>query len=87
MEIMTDVLGRPITASAVEEATARGAALLALEALGAVDDLSKLPVPLGQRYEPREENFHIYAAATARQEHLYRLLSTWQDDVEAAQHG
>lgn len=76
MEIMTDVLGRTIAASAVEEATCRGAALLALEALGEIDDLSKLPVPLGERCEPRPENTRIYAAATERQERYYRLLLT-----------
>jgi len=74
MEIMTDVLGRPITVSAVEEATCRGAALLALEAMGHVRDLAALSAPVGRTFEPRAENTRIYAAATKRQEDLYQRL-------------
>ena len=33
-QIMSDALGKPITASTVEEASSRGAALLVLEAMG-----------------------------------------------------
>jgi gluconokinase len=75
MQIMTDVLGRPITASAVPEATSRGAALLALEALGAIGHLSEAPVPLGARFEPRGERTAVYRAAMERQERLNRLLT------------
>jgi gluconokinase len=74
MEIMTDVLGRPITVSAVEEATCRGAALLALEAMGHVRDLAALPAPVGKTFQPKGENTRIYAAATKRQEDLYERL-------------
>lgn len=75
MQIMTDVLGEPITASAVSEATSRGAALLALEALGAIQGLASMPVPLGERFMPRAERTAIYRAAMKRQEALYRRLT------------
>jgi gluconokinase len=74
MQIMADVLDRPITVSGVEEATSRGAALLALEALGHLKDVATLPAPMGRTFEPRGENVRIYAAATRRQEELYRKL-------------
>ena len=41
LQIMTDVLNRPVAVSAVQEVSGRGAALLALEALGALADLGK----------------------------------------------
>lgn len=74
MQIMTDVLGEPITASDVSEATSRGAALLALEALGAIPDLFALPAPLGKRFEPSPDRTAIYRAAMERQERIYRRL-------------
>jgi gluconokinase len=76
MEIMTDVLGRPMTASAVEEATCRGAALLALESMGEIHDLASLPIPAGKTYHPNRENTELYARAIERQEKLYALLLT-----------
>jgi gluconokinase len=74
MEIMTDVLGRAITASAVEEATCRGSALLALEALGTIHDVVNLPVPLGTRYAPHPDSTDVYRRAIERQTDLYDLL-------------
>ena len=40
LQIITDVLGVPVIASQVREASARGAALLALESVGELEDLS-----------------------------------------------
>jgi gluconokinase len=51
-QIMADVLGRPLVVSRVREASARGAALLALEALGVLKDLSQAPPFLGSIIEP-----------------------------------
>lgn len=74
MEIMTDVLGRPMAASGVAEASSRGAALLALEAIGAVHDLQSVPVPLGAAFTPNPERSQIYQAAMDRQTLLYKQL-------------
>jgi gluconokinase len=79
MEIMTDVLGRQITASAVDEATCRGTALLALEALGAVPDLADLPVPLATTYTPDPAKTAIYQRAIQRQNELYDALLLQHD--------
>ena len=57
------------------EASCRGAALLALEALGAIHDLESLPAPLGTVYAPIAANTARYAAAAGRQRGLYDLLA------------
>ena len=70
MQLFADVLALPVTASAVEEGSARGAALHVLERVGAEPD----PAPLGETYEPQTERTAIYAAARERQRELYRRL-------------
>jgi len=70
IQLCADVLGRPVTASGVEEGSARGAAVYALERLGA----SPEPAPLGRTFEPIAERSEIYAAARERQRELYRRL-------------
>jgi len=74
VQIMSDVLGQPIVTSAAPEATSRGAALLVLEALGAVTHLGDLPAPLGQQHAPIAEHARTYRAAIERQQRLYGLL-------------
>jgi gluconokinase len=71
---MADALGRPITASAVPEASSRGAALLVLETLGGpgVEDVE---APLGQTYEPDLSHHAVYEEALARQRELYDAVA------------
>jgi gluconokinase len=71
--IMTDALGRPVTLSGVEEASARGAVLLALEALGGTGIESR-EVPLGETFEPDPESHEVYRDALARQRRLYEAV-------------
>jgi gluconokinase len=68
--IMADALGRPVTASAVPEASGRGAALLALEALGG-PLIEEVEAPLGEVYEPDLSRHAVYEEALARQKELY----------------
>jgi gluconokinase len=70
IQLCADVLNRSVTASAVPEGSARGAAVYALEHLGAEPD----PAPLGRTYEPDPRRAEIYAAARERQRDLYRRL-------------
>jgi gluconokinase len=70
IQLCADVLDRPVTASAVPEGSARGAAVYALERLGAEPG----PAPLGRTYEPDPRRAEIYAAARERQRNLYRRL-------------
>jgi len=74
VQILADVLGRPITLTRAEEATARGAALLAAEALGLLPDLDALPPPLGETYHPNPGHHAIYQDAIQRQMALYDKL-------------
>jgi gluconokinase len=74
LQIMADVVGEPMTVSAVPEASSRGAALLALEALGAIRDVTDLAAPLGDVYAPDSRRHAIYRDAMQRQERLYRSL-------------
>ena len=51
-----------------------GAALLAAERIGAIEDISKVPVELAPPIEPRAENTKIYASMLAAQKTLYEKL-------------
>ncbi|MCL6438546.1 MAG: gluconokinase [Rubrobacteraceae bacterium] len=72
-QIMSDALGRPVTLSGVEEASSRGAALLALERLGVLK-LEEAEVPLGETFEPDEGRHEAYREALARQQRLYEAV-------------
>ena len=74
LQIMADALESPVRVCEAPEASARGTALLALESLGVLDDLSKAPDILGDTYRPDEESSAAYRKATARQVELYNLL-------------
>ena len=69
--ILCDAIGAPLTGSREHEASARGAALLALEHLGAIDDAAKVPFERGGHLEPNAANHRIYARALERQNALY----------------
>jgi sugar (pentulose or hexulose) kinase len=58
----------------VAEATSRGAALLALEALGAIKNLEEVPHFILPGCEPVPQRHARYRLAIERQEELYRKL-------------
>jgi gluconokinase len=68
--IMADTLGRPVTLSGVKEASSRGAALIALEALGG-PEIETADVPLGETFEPDPGRHEVYRRALERQRRLY----------------
>lgn len=70
IQIMADALGRPVIASAVEEASLRGAAVTTLERLGYQANAA----PLGRVFEPREDRAGAYRSARERQQRLYEVL-------------
>jgi len=74
LQIVADVLGRPVAISEVEEASARGAALLALEALGALGDVSDAPSFIGDPVIPDAGRHDRYRKAMDRQQALYETL-------------
>lgn len=74
VQILTDVLGCPVMLSGVSESASRGAALLALEALGAIKDLAEVPVPAGKSYQPDARHHQRYREAAERQRGLLARL-------------
>jgi gluconokinase len=71
--IMADALGRPVTTSGIQEASSRGAALLALERLGELE-IEEAKAPLGETFQPDPERHEIYLEALTRQRRLYQAL-------------
>ncbi|MBI5876174.1 MAG: gluconokinase [Chloroflexi bacterium] len=70
-QIVADVLGRPLVASAEAEATSRGAALLALESLGTLS-LAATAFGFGDTSVPDPARHAAYGEAALRQMTLYR---------------
>lgn len=81
VQIMADVLGQPVVASSEPEASTRGAAVLALEAIGAIAQLDDAPATFGEKYLPRMDRHVIYQAARERQRALYHLLVEQRWDI------
>lgn len=74
IQMLADVLGKPLTISDEAEATSRGAALIALEQLGAIPSWEDVPVALGKTVTPNMEAHPVYQAAIERQMHVYEML-------------
>ena len=73
-QMIADVLGRRIEVSTISEASCRGAALLALEAIGKIDSIETMDSPTDLVYEPDMTRHAIYARAIERQQNLYEKL-------------
>jgi gluconokinase len=76
IQIMADALARPVMESPVEEASLRGAAVLALERLG----YEAVPAPTGRVFHPREERADAYRSARERQRELYEASRAWHGE-------
>jgi gluconokinase len=70
-QMMADAFGRPITLSGVQEASARGAALLALDKLGLLE-IEAAENPLGETIKPDQAAHAAYRTALNRQRTLYK---------------
>ncbi len=69
LQILADVLGRPVEVSGEPEGSARGAAVVALERQG----LAVPPAPIARVVEPRPHRFEIHLSAREEQRRLMRL--------------
>ena len=76
---MADVLGHELIASGEEEGSCRGAALLALEILGAMT-AGAAPTPLGAVYSPDPGRHARYREARERQRRVEEALAPLQRD-------
>jgi len=72
--IIAEVLGQPLVLSPVEEASSRGAVLLALEALGKIKDVADVSAPPGVTIEHDPVLHAVYQRASERQQKFYDLL-------------
>ena len=73
-QMMADTLAHPIIQCPETEATSRGAALLALERLGAIANVEDRAPQFGPAIQPRAENLQPYMDALERQRRLYGKL-------------
>jgi len=73
-QIIADVLGRPLLVSANTEASTRGAALLALEATGRIESISRIPFSVATTFEPDPARHERYQEGLKRQQQLYERV-------------
>jgi gluconokinase len=73
-QMMADALARPVVPCLEEEATSRGAALMALERLSAIRNISEVPAKLGPGIQASTEGVPLYERALELQVRLYRKL-------------
>ena len=74
IQILADVLGRPIALGDAAEASIRGAALLALEAVGKIAGIEEVSVSADEVFQPDMARHDRYRDGLARQEQLYERL-------------
>lgn len=74
LQIIADVLGRPLMFGGTSEASIRGAALLALEAVGKIAGIEEETVSVDHVFEPDMTRHARYQEGIARQEELYERL-------------
>lgn len=72
--ILADTLATPLYPSRDHEASARGAALLALEAMGVIPDVALVSPNLDEPTRPNDERGKRYRQALERQRKLYEIL-------------
>ena len=73
-QIIADVLGRDLTLPDTHEASSRGAVLLALETIGKIKAIEKVPTPEGRRFEPNKVHQAIYRRARAKHNSIYQQI-------------
>jgi gluconokinase len=73
-QILADVLGQDIQLSQTREASCRGAALMALESAGKLDDIAHIPITGDRIFTPDMSRHEKYRAARERQQQFYGKL-------------
>jgi len=74
LQIIADVLGRPLMLGGAAEASSRGAALLALEAVGKIANIEEDLFAVDEVFEPDMTRHARYSRGLARQEELYEKI-------------
>lgn len=70
-QMIADVLGRPVMLSGLSEASTRGAALLALEATGKIQNIEEVPTLVETTFEPDMRRHARYLEGLERQQRIY----------------
>ncbi len=70
-QIICDTLASPIKLSGINEASSRGAVLLALEATGKIKSIEEVPAPPGRTFEPDMARHELYRQGLRRQQKIY----------------
>jgi gluconokinase len=73
-QIIADVFGRSVMLSEPREVSARGAALLALEAAGKIQSIGGLPVHVEDTFEPNMSRHVKYQEGLKRQQRIYERV-------------
>jgi gluconokinase len=74
LQMIADVLGRPVLLSATAEASTRGAALLALESTGKIQSIEQTATPAIKTVVPDMRRHERYRAGLERQQQMYGEL-------------
>ena len=74
LQIIADVLGRPLLFGGTSEASIRGAALIGLEAVGKIGTIEEDSIAIEQVFEPDLTRHGRYQQGLARQEELYERI-------------
>ena len=75
MQLFADAIDRPLLMSEAGEGSARGAAIAALERIGAVPDLTAVRSPIGRTFRPRPAVHARLRAGMERQQQLEEALA------------
>ena len=75
MQLFADAIDRPLLMSLAGEGSARGAAIAALERIGALDDITAVRSPIGRAFRPRAAAHARLRAGTERQRLLEEALA------------
>jgi gluconokinase len=77
VRILADATNRRVRLGLDREATSRGAAMMAAEALGWISGIGDVPLPAGIDTEPDAGRHARYAAGARRQREVARALKPW----------
>jgi gluconokinase len=81
-QMFADVLGQPIRLCLEPEASARGAAIMALRALGSWRTLADYPPQFSATFEPDEKQHKRFSVTLERQQRLYKLAKGWEQSSQ-----
>ena len=73
-QIVADVLGHDLTLPDIDEASMRGAVLLALETTGKIENIESIPSPPGKKFSADKSRKAVYAKARKQHQEAYKLL-------------